>query len=79
MPASTPLKHALAPPAQPQTPSYRVEPDPSGSKDTCILVFTAGPPYEDIAFRIVNKEWCASGGLGAWGGGGRRGAAGVCV
>ena len=39
------------------TPSYRVEPDPSGSKDTCILVFTAGPPYEDVAFRIVNKEW----------------------
>lgn len=35
----------------------RVEPDPSGSKDTCILVFSAGPPYEDIAFRIVNKEW----------------------
>lgn len=35
----------------------RVEPDPTGSKDTCILVFSAGPPYEDIAFRIVNKEW----------------------
>ncbi|KIZ03082.1 Uncharacterized protein C19orf29 [Monoraphidium neglectum] len=38
-------------------PSYRVDPDPSGGKDTCILVFTAGAPYEDIAFRIVNKEW----------------------
>lgn len=37
--------------------SCRVEPDPTGSKDTCILVFSAGPPYEDIAFRIVNKEW----------------------
>ncbi len=24
---------------------------------TCILRFSAGPPYEDIAFRIVNKEW----------------------
>eukprot|EP00775_Hariotina_reticulata_P011120 gene11120-11274_t len=36
---------------------YKVDPDPSGSKDTCILVFSAGPPYEDIAFRIVNKEW----------------------
>lgn len=35
----------------------RVEPDPAGNKDTCILVFSAGPPYEDIAFRIVNKEW----------------------
>ncbi|KAI8474931.1 MAG: cactus-binding C-terminus of cactin protein-domain-containing protein [Monoraphidium minutum] len=38
-------------------PSYRVDPDPTGGKDTCILVFTAGAPYEDIAFRIVNKEW----------------------
>jgi hypothetical protein len=37
--------------------THRVEPDPTGSKDTCILVFSAGPPYEDIAFRIVNKEW----------------------
>lgn len=27
------------------------------SPDTCILRFHAGPPYEDIAFRIVNKEW----------------------
>jgi hypothetical protein len=35
----------------------RVEADPNGSRDTCILVFSAGPPYEDIAFRIVNKEW----------------------
>ena len=25
---------------------------------TCILRFSAGPPYEDIAFRILNKEWC---------------------
>ncbi|KAF6257507.1 cactus-binding C-terminus of cactin protein-domain-containing protein [Scenedesmus sp. NREL 46B-D3] len=38
-------------------PTYRVEADPNGSRDTCILVFSAGPPYEDIAFRIVNKEW----------------------
>ena len=28
---------------------------PAGS--TCILRFSAGPPYEDIAFRILNKEW----------------------
>ena len=28
---------------------------PDGS--TCILRFHAGPPYEDIAFRVVNKEW----------------------
>ena len=25
--------------------------------ETCILRFHAGPPYEDIAFKIVNKEW----------------------
>eukprot|EP00882_Tetradesmus_deserticola_P015133 GHRQ01016112.1.p2 GENE.GHRQ01016112.1~~GHRQ01016112.1.p2 ORF type:complete len:196 (+),score=95.91 GHRQ01016112.1:101-688(+) len=40
-----------------EPPTYRVEADPNGSRDTCILVFSAGPPYEDIAFRIVNKEW----------------------
>eukprot|EP00878_Enallax_costatus_P024071 GHUV01025659.1.p1 GENE.GHUV01025659.1~~GHUV01025659.1.p1 ORF type:complete len:639 (+),score=216.86 GHUV01025659.1:228-2144(+) len=40
-----------------KAPTYRVEPDPNGSRDTCILAFSAGPPYEDIAFRIVNKEW----------------------
>lgn len=22
-----------------------------------LLYFSAGPPYEDIAFRIVNREW----------------------
>lgn len=25
--------------------------------DFCILRFHAGPPYEDIAFKIVNREW----------------------
>eukprot|EP00892_Ulva_mutabilis_P006653 jgi/Ulvmu1/435/UM001_0442.1 len=40
-----------------QGPSYKVLPDPSGDDSTAILKFTAGPPYEDIAFRIVNKEW----------------------
>ncbi|KAG9159692.1 hypothetical protein Leryth_017426 [Lithospermum erythrorhizon] len=24
---------------------------------TCRLIFQAGPPYQDIAFRIVNQEW----------------------
>lgn len=38
------------------TPSYRFVRDKS-DPDTCLLVFTAGPPYEDIAFRIVDKEW----------------------
>ncbi|KAK2077408.1 hypothetical protein QBZ16_004253 [Prototheca wickerhamii] len=41
-----------------KAPTYRVERDPgSRTGDTCILRFSAGPPYEDIAFRIVNKEW----------------------
>ena len=38
------------------TPSYKFVRDKS-DPDTCLLVFTAGPPYEDIAFRIVDKEW----------------------
>lgn len=28
-----------------------------GEEETCIIRFIAGPPYEDIAFRIVDKEW----------------------
>ena len=28
-----------------------------GFPQTVIIRFSAGPPYEDIAFRIVNKEW----------------------
>jgi hypothetical protein len=39
-----------------QTPSYRFVRD-KADPDTCLLVFTAGPPYEDIAFKIVDKEW----------------------
>lgn len=38
-------------------PSYKILPDPSGDDSTVLLKFTAGAPYEDIAFRIVNKEW----------------------
>jgi len=39
-------------------PHYAIEKDPD-SKDgsTCYLIFKAGPPYEDLAFRLVNKEW----------------------
>lgn len=40
-----------------QAPRYRLEPDPDGNPDFCIIRFMAGPPYEDIAFKIVNKEW----------------------
>ncbi|KAF2439953.1 hypothetical protein P171DRAFT_489735 [Karstenula rhodostoma CBS 690.94] len=29
----------------------------AGEDDTCLIRFIAGPPYEDIAFRIVDKEW----------------------
>ncbi|KAK9733408.1 hypothetical protein RND81_04G066400 [Saponaria officinalis] len=39
-----------------KAPTYTVEND-GDSAETCIIRFHAGPPYEDIAFRIVNKEW----------------------
>ncbi|CDW72357.1 uncharacterized protein c19orf29 [Stylonychia lemnae] len=29
----------------------------SDSPDTLIIRFHAGPPYEDIAFKIINREW----------------------
>lgn len=37
------------------TPTWKLE--PSDVADTIVLRFHAGPPYEDIAFRIVNREW----------------------
>jgi len=37
------------------TPKYVVE--AADTQDFCIIRFTAGPPYEDLAFKIVNKEW----------------------
>ncbi|KAE9585420.1 hypothetical protein Lal_00017933 [Lupinus albus] len=39
-----------------KAPNYTIERD-SSNGETCIITFHAGPPYEDIAFRIVNKEW----------------------
>ncbi|GAA49403.1 hypothetical protein CLF_103019 [Clonorchis sinensis] len=41
-----------------KTPTYTLTPceDPS-QRDFAILRFSAGPPYEDIAFKIVNREW----------------------
>ncbi|OVA19449.1 RNA recognition motif domain [Macleaya cordata] len=39
-----------------KAPTYTIERDGS-SGETCLIRFHAGPPYEDIAFRIVNKEW----------------------
>ena len=40
-----------------RTPTYRLLPSPDGSDAYCILRFSAGPPYEDVAFKIVRKEW----------------------
>ncbi|XP_066551443.1 splicing factor Cactin [Amia ocellicauda] len=38
------------------TPQYFLEPC-ADNKDFGVLRFHAGPPYEDIAFKIVNREW----------------------
>ncbi|KAK6340104.1 hypothetical protein TWF730_001875 [Orbilia blumenaviensis] len=50
-----------------KAPTYRIEREggrkrgqsfaPAGEDDTCLIRFIAGAPYEDIAFRIVDKEW----------------------
>ncbi|KAF6774743.1 hypothetical protein AHF37_05647 [Paragonimus kellicotti] len=41
-----------------KTPTYTLTPCTDvNSRDFAILRFTAGPPYEDIAFKIVNREW----------------------
>ncbi|PFH32887.1 cactin [Besnoitia besnoiti] len=38
-----------------KTPTWFLE--PSDTPDTVILRFHAGPPYEDVAFKILNQEW----------------------
>lgn len=50
-----------------KAPTYRIEREngrkrgqtlaPAGEDDTCLIRFIAGAPYEDIAFRVVDKEW----------------------
>jgi hypothetical protein len=50
-----------------KAPTYRIEREDgrkrgqsfaeAGEEDTCLIRFMAGAPYEDIAFRIVDKEW----------------------
>eukprot|EP00992_Anisonema_acinus_P008088 TRINITY_DN4162_c0_g1_i2.p1 TRINITY_DN4162_c0_g1~~TRINITY_DN4162_c0_g1_i2.p1 ORF type:complete len:150 (-),score=28.52 TRINITY_DN4162_c0_g1_i2:100-549(-) len=41
-----------------QEPTYFVEPTEKGwNDDVCIIRFSAGPPYEDIAFKVVNRKW----------------------
>ncbi|XP_019856665.1 PREDICTED: cactin-like [Amphimedon queenslandica] len=39
-----------------QAPTYTVTPI-KDNPDFAVLQFHAGPPYEDIAFKIVNREW----------------------
>jgi Cactus-binding C-terminus of cactin protein/Conserved mid region of cactin len=50
-----------------RAPTYKIEREggrkkgqsfaPAGEEDTCLIRFISGPPYEDVAFRIVDKEW----------------------
>jgi hypothetical protein len=50
-----------------KAPTYKIEREggrkkgqsftPAGEDDTCLIRFMSGPPYEDVAFRIVDKEW----------------------
>lgn len=39
-----------------KAPTYKIVKEP-GNDETVLLHFSAGPPYEDIAFRIVHREW----------------------
>ena len=41
-----------------KTPRYILE--PSDTKEFCILRFTAGPPYEDVAFRYQCLSPCVA-------------------
>ncbi|KAL7572095.1 hypothetical protein ACA910_001735 [Epithemia clementina (nom. ined.)] len=38
-----------------KTPQYELL--KADSDDFCIIRFSAGPPYEDVAFKIINREW----------------------
>ena len=39
-----------------KAPTYKIVKE-TRNEDTVLLYFTAGPPYEDIAFPIVNRDW----------------------
>jgi len=39
-----------------QAPKYKLEPFP-GDDNYLVIRFVAGPPYLDIAFQIMNREW----------------------
>ena len=50
----------LLDPREPENaPKYSLERDPRAGPqgDTCLLRFSAGAPYDDLVFRIVNREW----------------------
>ena len=38
-----------------KTPQYFLE--KADNDNFCILRFSAGPPYEDVAFKIINRQW----------------------
>jgi len=38
-----------------RTPQYKLE--RADTDNFCILRFSAGPPYEDVAFKIINRQW----------------------
>lgn len=38
-----------------KTPQYFLE--RADSDNFCIIRFSAGPPYEDVAFKIINRQW----------------------
>ena len=52
---TTPSARGHRPPFAPDLPRPPLSPCPAGT--TCLLRFSAGPPYEDITFRVVNKDW----------------------
>ena len=39
------------------TPTYKLLPTADGSNKYCHIRFSAGAPYEDVTFKIVNREW----------------------
>jgi hypothetical protein len=39
-----------------KTPQYRLIPMP-GEPDVRLIVFQAGPPYLDVAFKVLGKPW----------------------
>mmetsp|Transcript_18150 Transcript_18150/g.30078 ORF Transcript_18150/g.30078 Transcript_18150/m.30078 type:complete len:533 (-) Transcript_18150:127-1725(-) len=38
-----------------KTPQFFLE--KADTNEYCIIRFSAGPPYEDVAFKIINREW----------------------